>query len=196
MPLSGLSFMCSCFSFLTGLIMLFSLSNHPAFATWFNGMWPCVLFVSCVCYTLGLEWDSPCWRETWCLPMRPTVSELAALPREFFLSPRTRLSLSDSQLANENLDDFQAIVNYVLFQNLSSLRSSRMPFLYLGSHLLCLYARLTLFTVVFRGIETQRCTEANCTSHSICSKVLKRQWASMCNNSGKIMKHPTTKRNL
>lgn len=88
---------------------------------------------------------------------------------------RTRLSLSDSQLANEILDDFQAIVNYVLFQNLSSLRSSRMPFLYLGSHLLCLYARLTLFTVVFRGIETQRCTEANCTSHSICSKVLKRQ---------------------
>lgn len=74
-------------------------------------------------------------------------------------------SLRVSQLVNKILEEFQAIVNYVLFGNSSSLLSSLMPFLYLVNALFCLFAYLTLFTVFFHKIETRHSTEANCTFH-------------------------------
>lgn len=74
-------------------------------------------------------------------------------------------SLSVSQLVKEILEEFQAVVNYVLFRNSSSSLSSWMLFLYLVSGLLCLFAHLTLFTVFLHKIETQRSAEANGTMH-------------------------------
>lgn len=63
-------------------------------------------------------------------------------------------SLSVSQLVNKILEEFQAIVNYVLFGNSNSLLSSLMLFLYLVNALLCLFPHLNLFTVFFHKIET------------------------------------------